>query len=316
MIGESKYSIEVNNLSKKFGSFLSVDGINFNVKQGEIFGFLGANGAGKSTTIKMLCGILEPTSGDALVAGYSIKNEPDLVKLNIGYMSQRFSLYNDLTVEENLNFFGKVYGLFGEELIERKKWALDIANLYGKENALTGSLPGGIKQRLALGAAVIHKPKIVFLDEPTSGVDPISRRSFWDLIHFLSENGMTVFVTTHYLEEAEFCHNIILIDSGKLIAEGTPKELKTKSISTTIFELGVVELNEAMEILENSSIADDVSIFGTTLHVALKREKNELQLTQLLSSKGISVITMSKISPSLEDVFIHLTSKKSESKTD
>jgi len=316
VIGESKYSIEVNNLSKKFGSFRSVDSINFNVKQGEIFGFLGANGAGKSTTIKMLCGILEPSSGDALVAGYSIKNEPDLVKLNIGYMSQRFSLYNDLTVEENLNFFGKVYGLSGEKLFERKKWALNIANLSGKENSLTGSLPGGIKQRLALGAAVIHKPKIVFLDEPTSGVDPISRRSFWDLIHFLSENGMTVFVTTHYLEEAEFCHNIILIDSGKLIAEGTPKELKSKSINSTIYELGLVDLNEAMEILENSSIADEVSIFGNTLHVALKREKNELHLTQLLSSQGISVNSISIISPSLEDVFIHLTSKKSEPKTD
>ncbi len=222
-----EYSIQVNNLTKKFGNFTAVDSISFNVKKGEIFGFLGANGAGKSTAIRMLCGILEPTSGDALVGGFSIKNEPDKVKKNIGYMSQRFSLYNDLTVEENINFFGGVYGLSGDTFKRRKRWVLNIANLEGDEKKLTGSLPGGIKQRLALGTAVIHQPGIIFLDEPTSGVDPISRRRFWDLINELSAQNTTVLVTTHYLEEAEFCNNILLINAGKLIAGGTSKELKT-----------------------------------------------------------------------------------------
>ena len=212
------YSIEVNNLTKKFGGFTAVNGISFNVKQGEIFGFLGANGAGKSTAIRMLCGILEPTSGDAIVGGYSVKNEPDKVKTQIGYMSQKFSLYNDLTVEENINFFGGVYGLYNKKLEERKRWVLKVAYLDGKEKLLTSSLPGGIKQRLALAIAVIHEPKIVFLDEPTGGVDPISRRNFWDLINDLSQNGVTVFVTTHYLDEAEFCNSITLINAGNIIA--------------------------------------------------------------------------------------------------
>ena len=173
------FSIEVNNLTKKFGEFISVNNISFNVKKGEVFGFLGANGAGKSTTIRMLCGIISPTSGDAIVGGYSIAKESDKVKTKIGYMSQRFSLYDDLTIDENINFFGGVYGLDGKDLSERKKWVLSIADLKGKENLLTSSLPGGIKQRLALGTAVLHRPEIVFLDEPTSGVDPISRRNFW-----------------------------------------------------------------------------------------------------------------------------------------
>ena len=223
-------AMEVNNLTKVFGKFTAVDNINFNVKQGEIFGFLGANGAGKSTTIRMLIGILEPTSGDALVSGYSIKNQSDLVKKNIGYMSQKFSLYNDLTVVENIRFFAGIYGLDGKKYEERKKWVLKVADLENMENVITGSLPGGIKQRLALGTAVIHEPKIVFLDEPTSGVDPISRRNFWDLINELSEGGTTVLVTTHYLDEAEFCNDIILINAGKLIAQGNSKELKTNYI--------------------------------------------------------------------------------------
>ena len=254
------YSIEVKNLTKKFCDFTSVDSVSFNVKKGEIFGFLGANGAGKSTTIRMLCGILEPTEGDALVGGFSVAKDPDKVKLNIGYMSQKFSLYNDLTVEENINFFGGVYGLSGKELDERKKWVLTISNLLGKEKIITGSLPGGIKQRLALGTAVIHKPKIVFLDEPTSGVDPISRRNFWDLIVKLSDEGITIFVTTHYLEEAEFCNNIILINAGKIIAEGNPTELKTKYLDTDIIDIECSNAVAAMEILQKQKFVQDISI--------------------------------------------------------
>jgi ABC-2 type transport system ATP-binding protein len=304
-------SIEVNDLTKKFGNFTAVNKVSFNVKKGEVFGFLGANGAGKSTTIRMLCGILEPTTGDALVGGFSVMNEPDKVKQNIGYMSQRFSLYNDLTVEENINFFGGVYGLFGKELEERKKWVLKISNLEGQQNILTSSLPGGIKQRLALGTAVIHRPAIVFLDEPTSGVDPISRRSFWDLINDLSSEGTTILVTTHYLEEAEFCNNIILINAGRLIAEGTSKELKTNYIKDAILEIECDKPVDAMEILQKSDFIDDTSIFGNYLHVSVnKNYTGEKQIRDLLTiSNSIKVIRVDKIVPTLEDVFIHLLEK-------
>ena len=303
-------SIEVNNLTKKFGSFTAVDNVSFNVKKGEVFGFLGANGAGKSTTIRMLIGILEPTSGDATVGGYSIKTQSDLVKTQIGYMSQRFSLYNDLTVQENINFFGGVYGLNGIVLKDRMKWVLKIADLEGKENLLTGSLPGGIKQRLALGTAVIHKPQIVFLDEPTSGVDPISRRNFWDLINDLSAEGTTILVTTHYLEEAEFCNNIILINAGKLIAEGSSKELKTNYLKNPIFEIECDKAVELMEILEKQDFVNETSIFGNNLHVIVnERFKSVEQLNNLFSNSGQNVKRINKIVPTLEDVFIHLLEK-------
>ncbi|HPI38349.1 MAG TPA: ABC transporter ATP-binding protein [Ignavibacteriaceae bacterium] len=304
-------SIEVKALTKKFGSFVSVDNISFSVKKGEIFGFLGANGAGKSTTIKMLCGMLEPTSGDALVGGYSIKKESDNVKKNIGYMSQRFSLYNDLSIIENIKFFAGVYGLEGELLKERINWVLKIANLEGKENILTASLPGGIKQRLALGTAVIHQPKIVFLDEPTSGVDPISRRSFWDLINDLSAQDITVFVTTHYLEEAEFCHNIILINAGKLIAEGNPKELKTKYLKKTILEIEATPVNNVIEILKKSQYTEDVSIFGNNIHAVMNCNYSEKEqvYSMLQHVQDISVERIDEIVPTLEDVFIHLLEK-------
>ena len=256
----------------------------------------------------MLCGILKPTFGDALVAGYSIMENPDDVKLNIGYMSQRFSLYDDLTVEENINFFAGVYGLKGDLLEERKKWVLNIANLKNKENLLTSSLPGGIKQRLALGTAVIHKPKIVFLDEPTSGVDPISRRGFWELINNLSDEGTTVFVTTHYLEEAEFCNNIILINAGKLIAEGNPKDLKTNYLLNDIIEIECSNSVKAMEILENQNYVDETSIFGNNLHLIVNDEyKEKDQIEDVLERENnINVKRVDKIVPTLEDVFIHL----------
>lgn len=305
------YSIEVNELRKEFGKFVSVDSISFKVKEGEIFGFLGANGAGKSTTIKMLCGILEPTSGDALVGGYSIKNESDKVKLNIGYMSQRFSLYNDLAVGENIDFFGGIYGLNSNLLAERKKWVLKVANLEGKEKLLTGSLPGGIKQRLALGTAVIHQPKIVFLDEPTSGVDPISRRSFWELINELSSNGITVFVTTHYLEEAEFCNNIILINAGKLVAEGSSKELKTKYLTNDMYEIECSNVVDSLEYLSVADFVEETSIFGNRIHISTKNKLNDIKIvSEYLAVKNIDTYKITKITPTLEDVFIHLLDTK------
>ena len=306
------YSIEVKELTKKFGKFRAVDRVSFNVEKGEVFGFLGANGAGKSTTIKMLCGILEPTSGDALVAGYSVMKEPDKVKKSIGYMSQRFSLYNDLTVEENINFFGGVYGLFGNELEERKKWVLQTANLVGKNNLLTGSLPGGIKQRLALGTAVIHRPGIIFLDEPTSGVDPISRRNFWELINDLSAGGTTVLVTTHYLEEAEYCNNIILINAGKLIAEGDSKVLKTEYIKNPIFEIECDRVVDSLELMEKQDYVNETSIFGNQIHLIVNdRFQDKDQIESVLKSNRITVKRIDRIIPTLEDVFIHLLEKES-----
>ncbi len=307
-------AIEVNELTKNFGKFTAVDQISFNVRQGEIFGFLGANGAGKSTTIRMLIGILEPTSGDAHVGGYSIKKEPDMVKKNIGYMSQKFSLYNDLTVIENIRFFAGIYGLDGKKYEERKKWVLKVANLENMENVITGSLPGGIKQRLALGTAVIHEPKIVFLDEPTSGVDPISRRNFWDLINELSEGGTTVLVTTHYLDEAEFCNDIILINAGKLIAQGNAQALKTNYIKNPILEIESERVVDSLEILEKEKWVGETSIFGNYIHVILNDstiiESNIIQILQ--ENNGILVKRIEKIIPTLEDVFIHLIEKDSK----
>ncbi len=305
------YSIEVNNLTKKFGNFTAVTGISFKVKQGEIFGFLGANGAGKSTAIRMLCGIIEPTSGDAIVGGYSVMKEPDKVKTQIGYMSQKFSLYNDLTVEENINFFGGVYGLYNSKLEERKKWVLKVAFLEGKEKLLTASLPGGIKQRLALAIAVIHEPKIVFLDEPTGGVDPISRRNFWDLINDLSHSGVTVFVTTHYLDEAEFCNSITLINAGNIIASGSSKELKTKYLTNTILEVECNRVVEALDIIAKQPWVDETSIFGNYIHVSVKNEdEGREKIKQILAEQhSLKIARIDKIVPTLEDVFIYLLEK-------
>jgi ABC-2 type transport system ATP-binding protein len=247
----SNNAIEVTSLSKRFGKFTAVDNVNFSVKQGEIFGFLGANGAGKSTTIRMLIGLLQPTSGTATVGGYDIIKQTEQLKLNIGYMSQRFSLYDDLTVEQNIRFYGGVYGLKNSRLEERMQWVLKMADLKGRESSLTKTLSGGWKQRLALGCAILHEPKIVFLDEPTGGVDPISRRNFWELINQLSAEGITVLVTTHFLDEAEYCNDIILINAGKLIASGSPVELKTNYIKNPILEVSGLERNvvEALELV-------------------------------------------------------------------
>ncbi|MBZ0204663.1 MAG: ABC transporter ATP-binding protein [Ignavibacteria bacterium] len=310
-------SIEVKDLTKKFGKFTSVDSISFDVKQGEVFGFLGANGAGKSTTIKMLCGILEPTAGDALVGGFSIKKDPDNVKRNIGYMSQKFSLYSDLTVEENINFFGSIYGLKGDKLSKRKKWVLNTAGLEERTDSLTGTLSTGFKQRLALGCAVIHEPKIVFLDEPTGGVDPISRKNFWDLINDLSSEGITVFVTTHYLDEAEFCNRIIMIDAGRLIAAGSPAELKSKYMIHPIVEAECDHSDRAIKILEQTDFIKSTAYFGEYIHITLKT--NEIgsrdiepyieKIRLRLEENGIKVDRIGQIAASLEDVFVNLLEK-------
>lgn len=312
-------SIEVKDLTKKFGNFTSVDNISFDVKQGEVFGFLGANGAGKSTTIKMLCGILEPSGGDAIVGGFSIKKDPDNVKRNIGYMSQKFSLYSDLTIEENINFFASIYGLEGEKLKERKEWVLKTAGLEDRKNSLTGTLSTGFKQRLALGTAVIHEPKIVFLDEPTGGVDPISRKNFWDLINELSTQGITVFVTTHYLDEAEFCNRIMMIDAGKIIAGGSPGELKTNYLTNPIFETECSKPDQAINLLDDVSWIKSTAFFGEYIHITLNNteinnsEQRKDEISEILEKGGLAVNRIERISPSLEDVFVNLLEKDKQS---
>lgn len=306
-------AIEVENLTKRFGTFTAVDHINFEVKEGEIFGFLGANGAGKSTTIRMLCALLTSTEGTARVGGYDINTQPLKVKERIGYMSQKFSLYEDITVEENIDFFGRVYGLTNSELNERKQWVLDIANLHGREKSITRTLSGGWKQRLALGCAVLHRPRIVFLDEPTSGVDPVMRRRFWELINEMSADGVTVIVTTHFLEEAEYCNDIILINAGKIIATGSPKELKENYIRHPILEVQCSNVIQAMEEIESQPWAIETSVFGTHLHVSVpNEEEGTMRIRETLSASSIDIYNIERITPSLEDVFIYLLEQESK----
>ncbi len=300
-------AIEVHDLTKKFGRFTAVDRLNFSVRKGEIFGFLGANGAGKSTTIRMLCGLLEPTSGSATVGGYDIVKQTERVKLNIGYMSQRFSLYDDLTVEQNIRFYGGIYGLRNDRLRQRMGWALEMADLKGREKSLTRTLSGGWKQRLALGCAILHEPRIVFLDEPTGGVDPISRRNFWRLINQLSSEGITVLVTTHFLDEAEYCNDIILINAGRLIASGSPTELKTHHITHPILEVACGNVVEALETIRAQPWALETSVFGTSLHVMVAdEEKGQSLIRAALRARDIPVAGVGRIVPSLEDVFLYL----------
>jgi ABC-2 type transport system ATP-binding protein len=306
-----EHSIEVFNLTKKFDSFVAVDNVSFNVAKGEVFGFLGANGAGKSTTIRMLCGLLSPTSGGANVGGHDISREPDQVKKSIGYMSQKFSLYEDLTVEENIRFFGGVYGLDRRQIKSQMLWVLEMAGLKGREHSLTKELAGGWKQRLALGCAVLHKPQIVFLDEPTGGVDPVSRRYFWDLINDLSGRGVTVFVTTHYLDEAEYCNRIMLMHAGALIAGGSPQELKEKHIQNPILEVEAERTVEAMQLLQTQDWVLETTVFGTALHVSVADEASgRRQIQSLLQQGNIPFGRIERIMPSLEDVFIHVIEEK------
>lgn len=303
----NKVSIHVNELTMRFGSFTAVDNVSFDVKEGEIFGFLGANGAGKSTTIRMLCGLLQPTSGYAVVGGYNIIKEPEMVKQSIGYMSQRFSLYEDLTVWENLEFYGGIYGIEEWELSDRVKTAVLEADLAGQENRLAGELAGGWKQRLALSCALLHKPKIVFLDEPTSGVDPISRRQFWDLIQTISDRDVTVFVTTHYLEEAEYCHNLAFIYDGRIITRGKPSSLKKDVIKKKVFEIETNNPIVFIDILQKQDFVEDVSVFGLNIHViAGHKDVDAKMLTDFLNKNNMEFKNVDEIVPSLEDVFIDL----------
>lgn len=308
-------SVVIDNLVKRFGDFVAVDQISLETRKGEIFGFLGPNGAGKSTTIRMLCGLLTPTSGRAQVAGYDVAQKPESVRQNIGYMSQKFSLYNDLKVIENLRLFAGLYSVPSKTLQERIDWALAMANLKGQEQLITGTLPGGWKQRLALGCAVLHKPPIIFLDEPTSGVDPISRRQFWDLIHKMAGDGVTVFVTTHYMEEAEYCNRLALIFRGKMVALGTPSELKQKSMKGELLLVECEPLGPAVEALQHAPGIIDAAVFGNALHLVVSNATEAIPaVQQYLARKGIEVSHVEKIRPSLEDVFVSLTTDRGSRK--
>ena len=308
-------AIAVNNLTRRFGAFTAVDKLSFDVQQGEIFGFLGANGAGKSTTIRMLCGLLRPTSGSALVGGIDVAQDPEAVKRRIGYMSQRFSLYEALTVEQNIRFFGGIYGLRGEALEERRAFVLRMAGLEGRESTRTADLAGGWRQRLALGCAILHKPPIVFLDEPTGGVDPLSRRQFWDLIGGLSREGVTVLVTTHYLDEAEHCHRIAIIHAGKLAALGTASALKDRFADRPIVEIQADNPVAVMEALEQSRDVEKTSMFGTSVHAVLRSKSVDLsQLRTALAKKDLTIRSASSVAASLEDVFLDVVETTAEAR--
>jgi ABC-2 type transport system ATP-binding protein len=302
MTGE--WAVEIDDLVKAFGNFVAVDHVSLRVRKGEIFGFLGPNGAGKSTTIRMLCGLLTPTSGHASVSGFDVSREPEEIRKTIGYMSQKFSLYDDLTVEENIDFFTGMYSVPKAVRAERKNYVLGMANLTDRRRALTGTLAGGWKQRLALGCAILHDPPVLFLDEPTSGVDPIARGAFWGLIHDLSETGHTIFVSTHYMDEAEYCHRLALMYRGKVIALGTPAELKEGLKSHVLLQLDSSDPLETMRALEGLAGVRDVAVFGSGLHVTVDAETDVARIRQAVEAKGIAVKRLERITPSMEDVFV------------
>ncbi len=301
----SEYAVEVVDLTKRFGNFTAVDGVTFRIRRGQIFGFLGPNGAGKTTTIRMLLGLLRPTSGRATVLGYDIVHQAEEIRRHIGYMSQRFSLYQDLTVSENLDFYGRTYGVRGKRLEERKRFVIEMAGLRGRERELTRNLSGGWKQRLALGAAILHEPEMLFLDEPTAGVDPISRRAFWDLLYELAEKGTTIFVTTHYMDEAEHCQDLAFIHRGRIIAQGSPEEIKATRMRGQVLEIDCNQPDVAIATLRGMGLFDEVALYGALIHVVAEGvEEQRPLIARALAEAGVEVRSMEIVPPSLEDVFI------------
>lgn len=297
-------TVEVRGLTKRFGDFYAVNDISFAVRAGEIFGFLGPNGAGKSTTIRMLCGILAPTAGEGSVAGFNIMTEQEGIKSAIGYMSQRFSLYDDLTVRENLEFFGSVYGLEGARLRERIAYVMKMADIGRRGDAMVRGLPGGVKQRLALGGAILHDPPVLFLDEPTSGVDPIMRRTFWEIIYDFSRNGKTIFVTTHYMDEAEHCDRMALIIAGKIIALDSPSSLKA-ALPYSVWSLRVERFIEVFEEVAALPFIDEAAIFGSDIHIMCKKDLPlKRELARALRERGVSGFSIEEVDATLEDVFV------------
>jgi len=302
---QNNIAVSVQNLEKRFGTFVAVNKINFQVNQGEIFGFLGPNGAGKSTTIRMLCGIIRPTAGNGQVGGYDIINEQYKIKEHIGYMSQKFSLYNDLTVEENINFYSGIYKIPQADKKKRRNEVIQDAGLVGMERSLTSTLAAGWKQRLALGCALLHKPKIIFLDEPTSGVDPITRANFWGIIKGLAKQGVTVFITTHYMDEAENCNRMVLIYHGTIIALGTPEEMKNNNMKNEVLEIILPEAQSWLERLSQLKGVKEAALFGSNIHaVVYDRALATLEMEKFFKQENVMGSSVKKITPSLEDVFV------------
>lgn len=298
-------AIRTEGLTKRFDRFTAVDAISFSVPRGLIFGFLGPNGSGKTTTIRMLLGLLKPTSGAARVLGYDCARQTQEIRRRAGYMSQRFSLYNDLTVAENLRFYAGAYGVGRTRFSQRKAYVLEMAGLQGRERELAGNLSGGWKQRLALGVAILHEPEIVILDEPTAGVDPVSRRQFWELLYGLARSGTTIFVTTHYMDEAEQCQALAFIHRGKLIAEGSPAEIKAGQMRGQVLEIVCEPTDVALPVLKTMAGFDEVALYGATIHVVADQVANRLAaIRAALTQAGVTVSDMLVIPPSLEDVFI------------
>jgi ABC-2 type transport system ATP-binding protein len=303
-------AVETVELTKRFGDFTAVDRVSFAVERGDIFGFLGPNGAGKTTTIRMLMGLIQPSAGSATVLGFDVVEETSEVRRRIGYMSQRFSLYNDLTVAENLNFFGGTYDVRGQRLKTRKNIILDMAGLTGREGELAKNLSGGWRQRLALGCAIIHEPEMLFLDEPTAGVDPISRREFWNLLYLLSGEGRTIFVTTHYMDEAEHCHRLSFIQDGRLVAIGSPEEIKREKMQGQVLEIDCSSPDVAVQTLRATDLfksgqLTEVALYGAQVHVVAEDMKAKIPFVeQTLAGAGLEIRSLTVIAPSLEDVFI------------
>lgn len=303
-------------LVKRFGAFVAIDDVSFDIARGEIVGFIGPNGAGKSTIIRMLCGLLRPTSGRALVAGFDITREPDRVRENIGYMSQRFSLYGDLTVRENLEFFGGIYRVPARLVPDRLRYAMDMAGLQGRENILVNNLAAGWKQRLALACAILHRPPILFLDEPTSGVDPQSRRRFWELIQTLAAEDVTVLVTTHYMDEAEYCNRLVLIFQGRIVASGSPTDLKRQAMNGELLLIECDRLGLALDVLQRAPDVRDAAVFGNALHVVVPDAQAAIpRLRAVLSGQGVAVARIQPIPASLEDAFVSLTAQSTARRT-
>lgn len=305
---QKNLAVSVKDLTKTFGDFTAVNKVGFDVSRGEIFGFLGPNGAGKSTTIRMLCGILKPTSGRAEILGFSAFTEQENIRQTIGYMSQKFSLFDDLTVQENLNFFGTLYGIRGKELVKRTRDTILESGLRGKEKDLTGSLPAGIKQRLALGTATIHDPEILFLDEPTSGVDPSTRENFWKLIYQFAARSRTVFITTHYMDEAEHCGRIALIIAGKMIALGSPAELKS-SLPYDIYAVSTHDYLGLFNKLGEMEHLKDKALFGRDIHLLVETGKDRLKNIERIVRKHTADFKVWKTNATLEDVFVYYAGK-------
>ncbi|HEY1857412.1 ABC transporter ATP-binding protein [Acidocella sp.] len=303
-------AILASGLTKRFGAFTAVDQLDLDIEAGEVVGFIGPNGAGKSTTIRLLCGLLRPSAGAASVAGFDIAHQASGLRAHIGYMSQKFSLYANLTVRENLRFFAGLYRVPASEFRARSAFAIEMAGLAGRENALVRTLAGGWKQRLALGCAILHRPPVLFLDEPTSGVEPQARRRFWDLIHTLAAEGVTILVSTHYMDEAEYCNRIALIDAGRLVAMGSPSALRGRHLGGALFELEAAPLGAALAALRRMPGVIEAAIFGDGLHVLLRDEQDTFALPALLRAQNITATAPRPIAPSLEDVFVRLVSRR------